>query len=98
MPVEPRLELKPQEPPLDHPDSCNRFCPLPDKPLLATHGAIERLSHETILGCLAVLQQKAKEHEGIDYLQVFESVDGDRLWFIEDGPGGAITALLPEEY
>ncbi len=98
MPVEPRLELKPQEPPLDHPDSCNRFCPLPDKPFLATPGAIERFSHETILACLSVLQQKAKEHEGIDYLQVFESVDGDRLWFIEDGPGGAITALLPEEY
>ena len=35
---------------------------------------------------------------GIDYLQVFESEEGSRLWFIEDGEGGAITALLPEEY
>ena len=35
---------------------------------------------------------------GIDYLQVFETPDGARLWFIEDGEGGAITALLPEEY
>ena len=71
---------------------------LPDKPFFATPGAIEKFSHETIIACLRVLQQKAEEHNGIDYLQVFESADGDRLWFIEDGEGGAITALLPEEY
>ena len=93
-----RLELKPQEPPLDHPDSCNRFQPRPDKPFLATPGAIERFSHETIVACLRVLQQKALDSDGIDYLQVFESADGGRLWFIEDGDGGAITALLPEDY
>ena len=93
-----RLELKTQEPPLAHPDSCNYFQPSPDKPLLATPGAIERFSHETIVACLRVLQQKASEHDGIDYLQVFESEEGSRLWFIEDGEGGAITALLPEEY
>jgi hypothetical protein len=52
----------------------------------------------TVFVRLAVLQQKAVEHDGIDYLQVFESADGDRLWIIEDGPGGAITALLPDEY
>jgi hypothetical protein len=93
-----RLELKAQEPPLDHSDSCNCFQPRLDKPLLATPGAIERFGHETIVACLRVLQQKASEHNGIDYLQVFESADGDRLWFIEDGEGGAITALLPKEY
>jgi len=92
------LELKPQEPPLDHPDSCNRFQPAPDKPFLATPGVIERYGHETIIACLRVLQDKAAKTEGIDYLQVFESADGDRLWFIEDGAGGAITAMLPEEY
>ena len=97
--VQDRLELKPQEPPLDHPDSCQRFQPRPDKPFLATPGAIERFSHETIIACLLVLQQKAATHDGIDYLQVFESTDdGDRLWFIEDGEGGAITAMLPEDY
>jgi len=56
------------------------------------------VSRETILACLTVLQQKATEHDAIDYLQVFESADGDRLWFIENGRGGAITALLPDEY
>lgn len=66
--------------------------------MLATPGAIERFSHETIIACLLVLQQKAAESDGIDYLQVFESADGDRLWFIEDGEGGAITAMLPEDY
>ena len=92
------LELKPQEPPLNHPDSCNHFQPRPDKPFLATPGAIERFGYETIIACLRVLQQNATRHNGIDYLQVFETADGDRLWYIEDGEGGAITALLPEEY
>ena len=41
--MEPSLALQPQEPPLDHRDSCNRFCPLPDKPFLATPRAIGRL-------------------------------------------------------
>jgi hypothetical protein len=93
-----RLELKPQEPPLDHADSCNQFQPRPDKPFLATPGAIETFGYETIVACLRVLQQKATDHDGIDYLQVFESADGHRLWYIEDGDGGAITAILPEEY
>ena len=52
-----------------------------------------------IIACWQVLLQKAEEHNGIDYLQVFES-DGhdENLWFIEDGPAGAITALLPGDY
>ncbi len=35
---------------------------------------------------------------GSPALPYFISPDGARLWFIEDGEGGAITALLPEEY
>ena len=96
--VNAKLKLKPQEPPYDHPDSSNWFQPSPDKPFLATPGAIERYGHETLLACLRLLQQKASEHQGIDYLQVFDSESGDRLWYLEDGPGGAITAILPEEY
>lgn len=42
---------------------------------------------------------EAEQHGGIDYLQVFEDESkSEALWFIEDGPGGAITALLPSDY
>lgn len=52
-----------------------------------------------IFPCLTILQRLAKEHEGIDYLQVFtDSSKPEPLWFIEDGDGGAITALLPSDY
>jgi hypothetical protein len=91
--------IKAQEIPLDHPDSNNMFQPGPEKPFLATPAAIAMYSHEVILGCWKVLCEKAIEHQGIDYLQVFESEEHDEnLWFIEDGPGGAITALLPSDY
>lgn len=95
----PSPRLKQQEIPLHHPASSNMFRPGPDKPLVATPAAIEMYSHETILACLRVLQLKAQQHAGIDYLQVFESAEHDApLWFIEDGSGGAITALLPADY
>lgn len=92
--------LKPQEIPLDHPDSSNMFQPGPEKPLVATPAAIAAYSHEVIVACLQVLMLKAEQHGGIDYLQVFEDDESksDSLWFIEDGPGGAITALLPSDY
>ena len=35
---------------------------------------------------------------GSPALPYFETTDGARLWFIEDGEGGAITALLPSDY
>ena len=91
--------LKPQEIPLDHPDSNNMFQPAPDKPFVATPAAIEMYANEVIIACWQVLRGKADQHNGLDYLQVFESDDHDEnLWFIEDGPGGAITALLPSDY
>jgi hypothetical protein len=96
----PRLTLKPQEISLDHPDSCNMFQPRPDKPFVATPAALKAVGIETILRCLTELQVKAALHKGLDYLQVFVA-EGDperKLWFIEDGPGGAITALLPSDY
>jgi len=92
--------LKPQEIPLDHPDSNNMFQPGPEKPLVATPAAIEAHTLEVILACHAVLRQKADEHSGLDYLQVFNfrSESSPDLWFIEDGPGDAITALLGSDY
>ena len=75
------------------------FRPAPDKPFLATRAAIEMYSHEVIVACWQLLRQKADEHSGLDYLQVFEDDEHEEnLWFIEDGPGGAITALLPSDY
>jgi len=96
MPTRPTLQ--PQEIPLDHPDSNNMFRPSPDKPLVATPAAIEAYSRETIVACLRVLQEKANEHDGLDYLQVFQSEASENLWFLEDSPGGAISAILPSDY
>jgi hypothetical protein len=90
--------LKPQEIPFDHPDSCNFFRPSDKKPFLATPAALAAYG-DVIFPCLGLLQRLAKEHEGIDYLQVFtDPSKPEVLWFIEDGEGGAITALLPSDY
>lgn len=75
------------------------FRPGPDKPFVATRTAIELYSHEVIVACWQVLRQKANEHGGLDYLQVFEDESkSESLWFMEDGSGGTITALLPSDY
>jgi len=93
------LTLKTQELPFDHPDSTNMFRPTPEKPFVATPAAINMYQQETIIECLRILQQKAVEYDGLDYLQVFEDeVKPENLWFIEDGAGGAITSLLPSDY
>ena len=90
--------LKPQEVPFDDPASECRFQPSDKKPFLATPAALAAYGNE-IFPCLTILQRLAKEHEGIDYLQVFtDSSKPEPLWFIEDGDGGAITALLPSDY
>lgn len=92
-------ELRDQEIPLDHPDSINMFQPRPDKPFLATPAAIAMYTHETIVSCLGAIREKADRHAGLDYVQVFvDSEKPEPLWFIEDGEGGAITALLPSDH
>lgn len=93
------LCLKTQEISLDDPRSECMFQPTPIKPFVATPAAIEMFGVESILRCLRELQVRAQSHNGLDYLQVFEDDASERgLWFIEDGPGGAITALLPSDY
>ena len=97
----PLPRLKMQEIPYDAEASCYRFEPSIDKPFLSTNGAGIEYGPHVIGGCLAILQRLVKEHDGLDYLQVFEDqTDRHRepLWFIEDGDGGAITALLPSDY
>ena len=97
--VTPTLTLKQQEIPFDHADSCNFFQPTVNKPFVATPAALDRFGQDAIVRCLAELQRLADQHQGLDYLQVFLTQDGsDPLWFIEDGDGGAITALLPSDY
>ena len=90
--------LKQQEIPFDSPESVNMFRPSAEKPFVATPAAIEAYTAETIDRCLTLLQAHAALHSGLDYLQVFESPDREDLWFIEDGDGGAITAMLPSDY
>lgn len=95
----PLPELKPQKIDFDHPQSCWRFRPDARKPFVTTPGALKLFGEVVICGCLAVLQQLADAHDGIDYLQdFFDPATGEKLWFIDDGDGGAITALLPDEY
>lgn len=96
----PRLpELRDQEIPLDHPDSCNMFQPGPNRPFVATPAAIAMYTHETILACLNQLRVRAELHGGLDYLQVFvDPAKPENLWFMEDGAGGTITALLPSDH
>jgi hypothetical protein len=90
--------LKAQEIPFDNPDSCNFFQPNDKKPFLATPAALAAYG-DVILPCLLSLQRLARERDGLDYLQVFlDPTKPEALWFIEDGEGGAITALLPSDY
>ena len=93
------LTLRPQEIPLDDPRSCCMFQPSPEKPFVATPAAVEQFGESVIIDCLRILQSRAIAQHGLDYLQVFEVAStNSRLWFIEDGDGGAITALLAEDY
>lgn len=91
------LMLKPQEIPLDHPNSRYYFTTLP---FLATPNALSIYGETVIIDCLSYLQRQAEQYKGLDYLQVFKDIECDRsdLWFIDDGEGGATTALLPEDY
>jgi hypothetical protein len=90
--------LKPQEIPFGHPDSRYLFRPSSDKPFLATPAAL-KLYGDNIAPCLEYLQALACLHGGLDYHQVFtDPGKPEALWLIEDGPGGAITALLPSDY
>jgi hypothetical protein len=93
------LKLNPQEVPYDSSESCWMFMPTKSKPFVVTSTAFETFGPRAILRCLAHLQEEARHHDGLDKLQVFEDqATHEKLWFIEDGEGGAITALLPDDY
>lgn len=90
---------KTQEIAFDDPRSQWMFQPSPVKPFLITRAVDQQFGGSLPLQCLLRLQMLAKLQHGLDYLQVFQ-IDGfvEDLWFIEDGDGGAITALLPSDY
>jgi hypothetical protein len=90
------LIWQPQEPPFDHPDSCCRFRLDGSKPVVATKNATVEFTRDEILKALLLLEEKAEEHDGLDYLQTFKDESERRLWVIENDE--AITALLPEDY
>jgi hypothetical protein len=95
----PRLKM--QEIPYNAEASTYRFEPSSVKAFVVTTAAETEYGQQVICGCLSVLQHLADEHNGLDYLQVFDDASGTKsepLWFIEDGDGGAITALLPSDY
>ena len=75
------------------------FQPSERKPFVTTPAAIAQFGDSVIVDSLRIIQRKATVEQGLDYLQVFEVAGSTtRLWFIEDGDGGAITALLPDDY
>lgn len=93
------LTLQPQEIELNSPASRFMFHPSTVKPFVATTAAIALYGEPVILHCLGRLRQLADEKGGLDYLQVFTCPGkSEALWFVEDGDGGAITALLPSDY
>jgi hypothetical protein len=88
--VTPIPRLRPQEIPLDYPAHLNNMFQLgSDKPFVATCAAIGLYSNVVIIRCWQVLLQKANEHNGLDYIQVFEDeCRSEDLWFIEEGASG----------
>ena len=92
-----KLRLNPQEIALEDPMSKYHF---DTQPFVATRNALDTYGVEVIGSCLFYLQEQARQYNGLDYLQVFEDLDGRKsnLWFIDDGESGATTALLPEDY
>jgi len=82
--------------------------------LVITRGAIELLSLPEMTQVVKLLKTAVQENNGLDYLQVFESTGGDKVWIIDalsrlmktDGSYSAneirendiVTILLPEEY
>ena len=91
-----KLVWQKQEPPFDHPDSCCRFRLDGEKRVVATRNASIEFTRNEIRTVLELLQSKAEEHDGLDYLQTFKDEQGRRLWVIENDE--AITVLIPEEY
>jgi len=92
-------ELQAQEIPLEDLSCRYSFLPSSEKPFVATRAAIELYGIRTLLACLLILQDEADRHQGLHKARSFRQVGVPQaLWFIDDGPRGAITALLASDY
>ncbi len=92
------LQMKEQEVPASDPRSVY-FLGLPGRTLVATPGALEAFTAGEISFAISTLKERADASAtGLDYLAVFESEDGRRLFVIDDGPDGVVTLLLPSDY
>jgi len=91
-----QFTLKPQELAADHPDATFKFQPRNDLPFVATTAALAIYSLDEIVWMLTRVRDLARERNGLDYLQVFETTRSSHLWFIENSE--SITALLPSDY
>jgi len=90
------LKYKQQEPAFDSPESCWHYRLDGSKFVGTTSAASVEFTREEIIGVLELLQQKAVEHNGLDYLQTFEDEEGRRLWVTENSE--AIMAMLPSDW
>tara|TARA_R110002072_G_C7974418_1_gene535188 strand:- start:110 stop:394 length:285 start_codon:yes stop_codon:yes gene_type:complete len=90
--------LKPQEIPLDSPESDNMFDLVNGKRVVATRAVADLLGENISEAsqCVQLLHEMAQQYRGLDYLQVFENDEGENLWVIEDDE--SITVLLPSDY
>ena len=96
------MELKPQEIPVEDPRSRYMFDGT-RKRIVATQGVLADFTGGEVAQAIARLAREALDKAGLDYIQVFVTEDGRRLWVIEDGEpddviDGVITLLRPDEY
>ncbi len=101
MTSEGELRWRPPEVPHDDPRARYRFDGT-RKRVVATRAALATFSGADVANVLDRLRHAAVKNSGLDYLQVFERLDGERLGVIEDGEpddeDGVITVLLPGDY
>lgn len=63
---------------------------------LMTQGIQNEVGRAAVLRLETMLHEAVREEDGLDYLQVFTSDEGHRVWVIDDGEH--YTWLLPSEY
>ena len=63
---------------------------------LMTRAVADSLSPFDVVEITRQLRASVKTHDGLDYLQIFTSEDGRKVWAIDDGEHW--TLLFPSDY